>query len=140
MRIASPGAVMGLNEVSLGIIPGGGGTQRLPRLVGRGKAKELILTARKVTAQEALDIGLINAIAPEGKLMEAAREMARAICENGPIAVQQAKYAINRGMDTDILKGLAIESDSYEVCIPTRDRLEALAAFKEKRKPDFKGE
>jgi enoyl-CoA hydratase/carnithine racemase len=140
IRIASPGAVMGLNEVSLGIIPGGGGTQRLPRLVGRGKAKELILTARKVTAQEALDMGLINAIAPEGKLMETVHDMAQAICDNGPIAVQQAKYAINRGMDTDMLKGLSIESESYEVCIPTKDRLEALAAFKEKRKPDFKGE
>ncbi len=140
IRIASPNAIMGLTELSLGIIPAGGGTQRLPRLIGRGKAKELILTAKRVSAQEALDIGLINSIAPEGKLLEAAREVAAAICENAPIAVQQAKYAINRGIEVDIRQGLVLESDAYEVCIPTHDRVEALAAFREKRKPDFKGE
>ena len=140
MRIAAPNAIMGLTELSLGIIPAGGGTQRMPRLIGRGKAKELILTARKVNAQEALEIGLINQIAPEGKLLETAKAMADAICENAPIAVQQAKYAINRGSEVDIHQGLVIESDAYEVCIPTDDRVEALAAFREKRKPDFKGE
>ena len=140
IRIASPNAKFGLTEVSLGIIPGGGGTQRLPRLIGRGKAKELILTAKKITSQEALEIGLINEIAPQGKLLEKAIEIAELICQNGPIAVQQAKFAINRGMEMDINSGLQLESNSYEICIPTKDRIEALQAFKEKRKPVFLGE
>ncbi len=140
IRIASPNARMGLTEVTLGIIPGGGGTQRLPRLVGRGKAKEMLFLGLQLTAQEALEIGLINRIAPEGKLMEFAMEMAEKICNNSPIAIQQAKIAVNQGLDVDIGRGLVIESEAYEVCIPTKDRLEALAAFKEKRKPVFKGE
>lgn len=140
IRIASPNAMFGLTEVSLGIIPAGGGTQRLPRLIGRGKAKELLLTAKRITSQEALDIGLINEIAPEGKLIEKAIEIAESICQNAPIAVQQAKFAINRGMEMDINSGLEIESKAYEICIPTKDRIEALQAFKEKRKPVFRGE
>lgn len=140
IRIASPNAMFGLTEVSIGIIPGGGGTQRLPRLIGRGKAKELILTAKKISAKEALDIGLINEIAPEGKLIERAIEIAKQISKNAPIAVQQAKFAINRGMEMDINSGLELESKAYEICIPTKDRVEALQAFKEKRKPIFKGE
>lgn len=140
IRLASPNATLGLTEVTLGIIPGGGGTQRLPRLIGRGKAKEMLLLGLKLTAQEALEIGLINQIAPEGKLMDIAMEMAEKIVNNPPIAVQQAKIAINRGMDGNISSGLEIESEAYEICIPTKDRLEALAAFKEKRKPVFKGE
>jgi enoyl-CoA hydratase/carnithine racemase len=140
IRIASPNARMGLTECTLGIIPGGGGTQRLPRLVGRGKAKEMLLLGLQVTAQEALDIGLVNRVAPEGKLMEVALEIAEKIVNNSPIAIQQAKIAVNRGMEVDIAQGLVIESEAYEVCIPTKDRLEALAAFKEKRKPKFIGE
>lgn len=140
IRIASPNATLGLTEVTLGIIPGGGGTQRLPRLVGRGQAKEMLLLGLRLTAEEALDIGLINHIAPEGKLMDMALEMAEKIVNNPPIAVQQAKIAINRGMEVQLKSGLEIESEAYEVCIPTKDRLEALAAFKEKRKPVFKGE
>lgn len=140
IRIASPNAKLGLTEVTLGIIPGGGGTQRLPRLIGRGKAKEMLLLGQQVTAEEALDIGLINRIAPEGKLLDVAMEMAEKIVNNSPIAVQQAKIAVNRGMEVTINEGLVIESEAYEVCIPTKDRLEALAAFKEKRKPVFKGE
>jgi len=140
IRIASPNAKIALNETSLGIIPGGGGTIRLPRLVGRGIAKELILTARWVEAEEARSIGLINSIAPAGKLMDVALDMAKMILNNGPIAITQAKYVINRGLEMPLDKALAIESEGYEVCIPTQDRLEALAAFKEKRKPQFKGE
>jgi enoyl-CoA hydratase/carnithine racemase len=140
MRICAPGAKMALNETSLGIIPGGGGTVRLPRLVGKGIAKEMILSARWVEAEEAMRIGLVNAVAPEGKLMESAIAMAERIVGNGPIAVTQAKYVINRGLELDLEQALQTESDSYEVCIPTKDRLEALAAFKEKRKPQFKGE
>ncbi len=140
IRVASPNARMGLTECTLGIIPGGGGTQRLPRLIGRGKAKELLFLGLQVSAEEALDIGLINRIAPEGKLMDVVLEMAERIVNNSPIAIQQAKFAVNRGTEVDINQGLVIESEAYEVCIPTKDRLEALAAFKEKRKPVFKGE
>ncbi len=140
IRIADPHATFGLTEVTLGIIPAGGGTQRLPRLVGIGKAKELILTGRRISAQEALSIGLINRIALEGQLKEEAQEMAQIIAKNAPFAVEQAKFAINRGYEIDIHSGLALESKAYDVCIPTKDRIEALKAFREKRKPVFKGE
>jgi enoyl-CoA hydratase/carnithine racemase len=140
LRIIDPDAKMALNETSLAIIPGGGGTVRLPRLVGRGRAKDIILTARWVEADEAMAIGLVNRIAPKGKLMETAIEVAEQILRNGPIAITQAKYVINRGLEVPIEEALQLESDGYEETIPTKDRLEALAAFKEKRKPEFKGE
>ncbi len=139
IRIASTSASMGLTETRLAIIPGAGGTQRLPRLVGRGRAKELIFTGRRVDAAEAERIGLVNRVASPQELLEECRRLAAMICETGPIAIEQAKYAINRGLETDIVTGLAIESNAYWVCIPTEDRLEGLAAFKEKRKPNFKG-
>jgi len=139
IRIASENAVMGLTETRLAIIPGAGGTQRLPRLVGKGKAKELIFTGGRVGAPEALEIGLVNKVCPLPHLLEECHKMAAMICETGPIAIEQAKYAINHGYETDINTGLAIESNAYWVCIPTEDRLEGLAAFKEKRKPVFKG-
>jgi enoyl-CoA hydratase/carnithine racemase len=139
IRIASNTAIMGLTETRLAIIPGAGGTQRLPRLVGKGKAKELIFTGGRVNAREALDMGLVNKICEPQDLIEECNKMAAMICETGPIAIEQAKYAINHGFETDIHTGLAIESNAYWVCIPTEDRLEGLAAFKEKRKPVFKG-
>lgn len=140
LRIASPNAKIALNETSLAIIPGGGGTVRLPRLIGRGRAKDMIMTARWVEAEEALAIGLVNRIAPKGKLMEIAIEVAEQIIRNGPIAITQAKYVINRGLELPLEDALQLESDAYEVTIPTKDRVEALEAFKEKRKPLFKGE
>lgn len=139
LRIASQSATMGLTETRLAIIPGAGGTQRLPRLVGRGKAKELIFTGRRVSAQEGLEIGLVNKVCPPEALLDECRAMAAMICETGPIAIQQAKYAINYGLETDLHTGLAIESNAYWVTIPTEDRLEGLAAFREKRKPVYKG-
>jgi enoyl-CoA hydratase/carnithine racemase len=139
LRIVSTAASMGLTETRLAIIPGAGGTQRLPRLVGRGKARELIFTGRRVDAEEALQIGLANKISPPDALLEECRAMAAMICETGPIAIQQAKYAINYGLETDIGTGLAIESNAYWTLIPTEDRLEGLAAFREKRKPVYKG-
>lgn len=139
IRIASTNATMGLTETRLAIIPGAGGTQRLPRLVGRGKAKELIYTGRRVDAQEALSIGLVNKICEPEQLMDKSLAMAAMICETGPIAIQQAKYAINHGLETDINTGLAIESNAYWITIPTEDRIEGLQAFKEKRKPVYKG-
>jgi len=139
IRIASSNASMGLTETRLAIIPGAGGTQRLPRLIGKGKAKELIFSGRRIDAQEALNIGLVNEVCKPNDLLEACRKMAAMICETGPVAIEQAKYAINYGLETDMHTGLAIESNAYWVCIPTEDRLEGLAAFKEKRKPVYKG-
>ncbi len=139
IRLAADTATMGLTETRLAIIPGAGGTQRLPRLVGKGIAKELIFTGARITAQEALRIGLVNYVHPPGELLAAARRLAGEICQSGPIAVEQAKYAINRGLETDLATGLAIESNAYWLCIPTEDRLEGLAAFREKRKPVYKG-
>jgi enoyl-CoA hydratase/carnithine racemase len=139
IRIASSNASMGLTETRLAIIPGAGGTQRLPRLVGKGKAKELIFTGKRIDAREALEIGLVNKICEQKDLWDECKKMADMICETGPIAIEQAKYAINYGLETDINTGLALESNAYWVCIPTEDRLEGLAAFKEKRKPVYKG-
>jgi enoyl-CoA hydratase len=139
IRIASETATLGLTETRLAIIPGAGGTQRLPRLVGKGMAKELIFTGRRIGAAEALHIGLVNRTVPAEALLDECRRMAAQICEAGPIAVQQAKYAINRGLETDLNTGLAIESNAYWICIPTEDRLEGLAAFREKRKPVYRG-
>jgi enoyl-CoA hydratase/carnithine racemase len=139
IRIASENATMGLTETRLAIIPGAGGTQRLPRIIGRGKAKELIFTGRRVDAREALEIGLVNKVAQPGALMETCLEMASMICETGPVAITQAKYAINYGCEVDIHSGLAIESNAYWVTIPTEDRTEGLTAFREKRKPVYKG-
>ncbi len=139
IRIASSNASMGLTETRLAIIPGAGGTQRLPRLVGKGKAKELIFTGQRIDAQETLKIGLVNKICDPGDLLAECQKMAAMICETGPVAIEQAKYAINYGLETDMHTGLAIESNAYWVCIPTEDRLEGLTAFREKRKPVYKG-
>ncbi|MDP7353939.1 MAG: enoyl-CoA hydratase-related protein [Desulfobacterales bacterium] len=139
IRIAASNASLCLTETRLAIIPGAGGTQRLPRLVGRGKAKELIFTGRRVMAEEALQINLVNHTCESALLIEECQKMAAMICKTGPIAIEQAKYAINYGLETDLQTGLAIESNAYWVTIPTEDRLEALAAFGEKRKPVFKG-
>ncbi|WP_134700255.1 enoyl-CoA hydratase-related protein [Ammoniphilus sp. YIM 78166] len=140
IRILAETSKMGLTETSLGIIPGAGGTQRLTRLVGKGKAKELIFTSRKVEAQEALEMGLANRIVKNDEVLEAAKEMARLIAANAPMALAQAKYAIDYGSEVDLATGLAIESNAYQVLIPTKDRLEGLQAFAEKRKPVYTGE
>ena len=139
IRIAADTASMGLTETRLAIIPGGGGTQRLPRIIGVAKAKELIFTGKRVNAKEALEIGLVNQVVPQENLLDACMEMAKMIAETGPIAVEMAKYAIDRGIETDLATGLAIESNAYRVTIPTEDRVEGLTAFREKRKPVYKG-
>ncbi len=139
IRVAASTATMGLTETRLAIIPGAGGTQRLPRLVGKAKAKELIFTGARVDAQEAFSIGLVNKVISPGLLLDECRRMAAAINETGPLAIAQAKYAVNRGLETDLSTGLAIESSAYWTLIPTEDRLEGLAAFQEKRKPVYKG-
>lgn len=138
-RIAADHVVLGLTETGLGIIPGAGGTQRLPRLIGEAKALELILTARRLTAAEALQYGIVTKIASKETLAEVTAEFAASILRNAPIAVQQAKFAVKQGMKTDIQTGLQIERKAYELTIPTEDRIEALNAFAEKRPPQFKG-
>lgn len=140
LRVMSAKALMGLTETSLGIIPGAGGTQRLSRLVGKGTAKELIFTARKVGAEEALGMGLVNQVVKHEEVMQAAKRLAASIAVNAPIALAQAKYAIDFGSEVDMATGLAIESNAYQVLIPTKDRLEGLQAFAEKRKPVYTGE
>ncbi|MBK7878180.1 MAG: enoyl-CoA hydratase/isomerase family protein [Planctomycetes bacterium] len=139
LRVAAAHAQFGLTETTLAIIPGAGGTQRLPRLVGRSRAKDLILTGRKLDAVEAERIGLVNRIAPAGKLAETALELARTIAENGPVAVRAAKAAIDQGCEEPLAKGLETEARCYERVLPTQDRLEALAAFAEKRRPRYQG-
>ncbi|GAB6888500.1 enoyl-CoA hydratase [Desulfothermus okinawensis JCM 13304] len=139
IRMASENATMGLTETRLAIIPGAGGTQRLPRIIGRAKAKELIFTGKRISAKEAFDMGLVNKVCALDELLSECEKIAMEICETGPIAIEQAKYAINRGIEVDINSGLAIESNAYWITIPTEDRLEGLKAFKEKRKPNYKG-
>lgn len=138
-RFAADSAVMGLTETGLAIIPGAGGTQRLPRLIGESKAMELILTARRLKAEDAQLYGMLTGVAPANFLQETVDRFVRELLANGPIALQQAKFAIKHGMNADLQTGLAIERKAYELTIPTEDRLEALAAFAEKRKPEFKG-
>ncbi|ARD49032.1 enoyl-CoA hydratase [Sporosarcina sp. P37] len=138
-RIAADSAVMGLTETGLAIIPGAGGTQRLPRLIGEAKAMELILTARRIAADEALRIGLVTQTVPLASLEDTVSKFLDSLLANGPVAVQQAKFAIKQGMMADLQTGLAIERKAYEMTLPTEDRVEALIAFSEKRKPVFKG-
>jgi enoyl-CoA hydratase len=139
-RYAADTASMGLTEVAWAIIPGAGGTQRLPRLIGKARAKELILTGRKFGAAFANDWGIVNGVSTKGELLPTCHRLAEEICRNGPLAVVQAKYAVNYGSEVDLKTGMAIESKAYEVIIPTKDRVEALQAFSERRKPEFRGE
>jgi len=126
-------------EVCLGIIPGAGGTQTLSRCVGEKRAKELILTGRVFSAQEALDWGLANAVYPAHELLDAAMQTAQTIAGNAPIAVRQAKQSIHKGLQMSLTDGLAFEIATYNRCVPTNDRREGVLAFHEKRKPLFKG-
>lgn len=140
LRIGALEAKVGLTETSLAIIPGAGGTQRLPRLIGLGKAKELIFTAQRLTAEEAKAIGLLENVVPRAHLLEQAIEMAKKMAKNGPLALIQAKTAINKGIEVDLVTGLKIEELAYNSLIPTEDRLEGLRAFAEKRPPQYTGQ
>ncbi len=140
LRVAGADAKMGLVETSLAIIPGAGGTQRLPRLIGRSKAKELIFTGRRIDAAEAGRLGLVDRVVPAGGALDGALALAREILPNGPVALRMAKLAVNRGLELDRDSGLAFEQACYAQVIPTKDRLEGLAAFREKRRPRSKGE
>lgn len=138
IRIASAKAKFGQPEVGLGITPGFSGTQRLPRIVGMGKAKELIYTADIINAQEALRIGLVNQVVEPEQLMDTAIAMARKIASKASIAVKYAKEAINRGMQTDIDSAIAIEANLFGLCFATADQKEGMGAFLQKRTPEFK--
>jgi len=138
--MAADTAKFGQPEVTLGIIPGYGGTQRLPRLVGRNLAKELVLTGDMITAQRAAEIGLVNRVVPAAELMGAAREMGSRILTRGPVAVRMAKEAMNRGLDMDLPNACAFEAGLFSAGFSTADRTEGIAAFLEKRKPRFTGE
>jgi enoyl-CoA hydratase len=139
IRVASENAVFGFPEVSLGIIPGMGGTQRLPRLVGPALAKELILTGRRVNAAEAKEMGLVGRVVPQGEALSAARELAAEISANGPVAVRHAKAAANKALEVDLVSGLDYESDQFALLFSTHDAKEGMRAFVEKRKPSFEG-
>jgi enoyl-CoA hydratase/carnithine racemase len=139
LRLAAPAAELGLTEVKLGIIPGGGGTQRLARLVGPGRAKDLILTGRRVGSAEALTLGLINRLAPEGRVVDVAVEVAEIIANNAPIAVAAAKHAIDEGLALELDDALKLELQKYELTLTTEDRKEGLRAFAEKRAPKYQG-
>jgi len=138
IRLASEKAKFGQPEVGLGITPGFGGTQRLPRLVGEGRAMELILTANTINAEEAYRIGLVNHIYPAADLLDEARKMARKIMSNAPLAVKYAKSAVNKGLQTDIDTGMAIEADLFGICFSTEDQKAGMGAFLNKEKASFK--
>lgn len=140
IRIASENATFGLPEVSRGIIPGAGGTQRLPRLIPFGKSLEMILTGETIDAQEAYRIGLVNRVVPLDELLPEATKLAERICRNAPLAVQAAKEAVYRGMDLPLSEGLRLEQFLAEPICQSEDAKEGPRAFFEKRHPLFKGE
>lgn len=138
-RIAVEEAKMGLPEVSWAIIPGAGGTQLLPRLIGEQRAKELIFTGKTISANQAKEYGILSYVVQRSELYSKCNDLATKISTNAPKSLVQAKFAINKGVNVDLETGLAIEKKAYEITIPTKDRKEALLAFKEKRKPHFIG-
>lgn len=138
--IAGANAKLGLTEVRLGLMPGGGGTQTLPRLIGKALAKELMWTGRRISATEAKEYRLVNHATEAGKALDKGRELARAICANAPLSVMMTKAAIDRGLDMPLAEGMAAEGDMSFMLYFSDDRNEGLTAFKEKRTPGFKGE
>jgi enoyl-CoA hydratase/carnithine racemase len=139
IRIAAETSHFGLPHIKTGLIPYDGGTQRLSRLVGRGKAFEMILTGEIIDAQEALRIGLVNRVVSKGELMEVAMKLAQEMASKGPIALRYAKEAIYKGMDMTLEQGLRLEADLYLLIHTSKDRTEGIRAFREKRAPKFEG-
>src|SRR5262245_30099569 len=140
IRIAGDDAQLGLTEVNLAIIPGGGGTQRLPRLVGRGKPLEMILTGARLPATEALRIGLVERVVPAAEVLKAAMQLARTVADKAPVAVRYAKEAVVKGLELPLADGLRLEGDLSTLLRTTEDRLEGARAFLEKRRPRWKGQ
>jgi enoyl-CoA hydratase len=139
IRIAAESAQFGQPEINIGIIPGGGGTVRLTRLVGLGKAKELVLTGKIIPSQEALSINLVNKVVPDDKLLEEAFSMAKAMTRHSPIAISLAKYAMQNASDADLQRGRAIERSCFSLAFASQDQTEGMRAFLEKRKPKYQG-
>ena len=139
MIVASESAEFGQPEITLGIIPGGGGTQRLARVIGKQRAMELVLTGRRISADEALRIGIVNQVAPKKGWLEAAVELAGVVARRPPIAVRLGKQAVLAAEETPLSGGLEYERRLYELAMATEDRVEGMSAFLEKRRPEFKG-
>jgi enoyl-CoA hydratase len=138
IRVASDKAKFGQPEVNLGIIPGYGGTQRLPRLVGKGAAKYLIFTGEMISAEEAFRIGLADKVVPAEELMDSVIALAKVIMSKAPISIKMAKHAINNGLNVDLKSGIAYEAEAYTTTFSTEDRVEGMSAFLEKRQAEFK--
>jgi enoyl-CoA hydratase len=139
IRLAAPNAKFGLPEVKLGIMPGYGGTQRLPRLVGKGVALQLILSGAMIDANEAYRIGLVNEVVPQAELIDRAQAVLNQISANAPLSVKYVLEAVNRGMETNLAGGLVLESTFVALCTSTEDKKEGTSAFLEKRAPEFQG-
>src|SRR6202162_280750 len=139
IRVAAEHAKFGQPEVKLGIIPGYGGTQRLPRLVGKGRALQIILTGEMITAQEAYRIGLVNEVVPAAELIGRAEAVLKLMASNAPLSIKYALQAVNKGLETSLSEGLLIESSLVAICTSTEDKKEGTAAFLEKRAANFKG-
>ncbi|PYL42893.1 MAG: enoyl-CoA hydratase [Verrucomicrobia bacterium] len=139
VRVAAENAKFGQPEVKLGVLPGGGGTQRLPRLVGKGRALQLILTGEMISAQEAYRIGLVNEVVPSAELITRAQGMLNQIFANAPVAVKYSLEAVNKGLEASQAEGLALEASLFGLCAGTDDKKEGTQAFLEKRKPQFQG-
>jgi enoyl-CoA hydratase/carnithine racemase len=140
IRIAAENAKFGQPEVKLGVIPGGGGTQRLPRLVGKGRALQLILSGDIISAQEAYRIGLINEVVPAAQLITRAEAILKQIFSNAPLAVKYSLEAVNKGLETSQAEGLSLEASLFGLCAGTEDKKEGTSAFLEKREAQFKGQ
>ena len=139
IRVAGDDARLGLTEIDLAIIPGGGGTQRLPRLVGRGRALDMILTGARLDAREALRIGLVERVVPAAEVLSSALELAKALAAKAPVALRYAKEAVTKGLELPLADGLRLESDLATLLRTTEDRIEGARAFLEKRRPRFTG-
>ena len=139
IRVATENAKFGQPEVKLGVLPGGGGTQRLPRLVGKGRALQLILSGEMISAQEAYRIGLVNEIVPAAELISRAEAILKQIFANAPIAVRYSLEAVNKGLETSQAEGLALEASFFGLCAATQDKQEGTQAFLQKRVPEFQG-
>jgi enoyl-CoA hydratase/carnithine racemase len=140
IRVAAEDAKFGLPEVTLGVIPGGGGTQRLPRLVGKGRALQIILSGGMINAQEAYRIGLVNEVVPVAELIPRAETILNQIFKNAPIAVKYALEAVNKGLEASVNEGLSLEASLFGICASTEDKKEGTQAFLQKRHANFKGE
>ncbi len=139
IRLAAENAIFGLPEIKIGVLPGGGGTQRLPRLIGAGRAKEMLYTGDPIDADEAYRIGLVNKVIKSDALMDEANKMAKKLRERPAFAFKMIKTSVNKGMSMDLQSGLAHEARCFEILFSTEDQKEGMKAFVEKRKPSFKG-